>query len=63
MHTPAPAFLQFFPPPVINVVTTSVSGVTSPVKLIFHKAYTLPELNIAPENRPPEKEIPIGSHF
>ena len=24
--------------------------------------YTLPETNIAPENRPLEKEIPIGNH-
>ena len=25
-------------------------------------AYTLPETNISPENRPLEKEIPIGNH-
>ena len=24
--------------------------------------YTLPETNIAPENEPLEKEIPIGNH-
>ena len=24
--------------------------------------FTLPETNIAPENRPLEKEIPIGNH-
>ena len=23
---------------------------------------TLPETKVAPENRPPEKEIPIGNH-
>ena len=28
----------------------------------FHLANTLPETNIAPENRPLEKEIPIGNH-
>ena len=26
------------------------------------QSYTLPETNIAPENRPLEKEIPIGNH-
>ena len=25
-------------------------------------SYALPETNIAPENRPLEKEIPIGTH-
>ena len=27
-----------------------------------HEATTLPETNIAPENWPLEKEIPIGNH-
>ena len=27
-----------------------------------YPTYTLPETNIAPENRPLEKEIPIGNH-
>ena len=31
------------------------------VKLLF-KHVTLPETNVAPENRPLEKEIPIGNH-
>ncbi len=26
------------------------------------ESFTLPETNIAPENRPLEKEIPIGNH-
>ena len=28
----------------------------------FVTSFTLPETNIAPENRPLEKEIPIGNH-
>ena len=28
----------------------------------FHFFVTLPKTNIAPENRPLEKEIPIGNH-
>ena len=27
-----------------------------------NQMFTLPETNIAPENRPLEKEIPIGNH-
>ena len=30
---------------------------------ITQKRVTLPETNIAPENRPLEKEIPIGKHY
>ena len=30
--------------------------------LAVSKGNTLPETNIAPENRPLEKEIPIGNH-
>ena len=29
---------------------------------VLEKTYSLPETNIAPENRPLEKEIPIGNH-
>ena len=35
------------------------------MKLPWHpmiQAITLPQTNIAPENRPLEKEIPIGNH-
>ena len=33
------------------------------VFIVFHALrLTLPETNIAPENRPLEKEIPIGNH-
>ena len=28
----------------------------------FHEVVTLPATNISPENRPLEKEIPIGKH-
>ena len=30
--------------------------------LVIALADTLPETNVSPENRPLEKEIPIGSH-
>ncbi len=32
------------------------------IKIPYWKKNTLPETNIAPENRPLEKEIPIGNH-
>ena len=34
----------------------------SPASLKSVESHTLPETNIAPENRPLEKEIPIGNH-
>ncbi len=38
------------------------SGTEPPAEILHESLITLPETNIAPENRPLEKEILIGNH-